>query len=75
MTRTATDPQRDFLIHGRNPTPEARVARQQRTIETSRFAAGTADIMELNPEWDRDFLEVYRERRIRAASDLPCVTG
>jgi 2,3-dihydroxyphenylpropionate 1,2-dioxygenase len=78
---TATDPQRDFLIHGRNPTPEARAAREQRTIETARrFAAGTADIMELNPEWDRDFLAVCRAGRVEAfdeydTEDMEAVAG
>ncbi|MGU3586406.1 3-carboxyethylcatechol 2,3-dioxygenase [Rhodococcus sp. C26F] len=63
---TATDAQREFLTCGRNPTPEARAARQANTIETARkFAAGEADIMDLNPEWDRAFLTVCRSGRIQ----------
>ncbi len=39
---TATDQQRAFLLEGRNPTPpEARAARQERTITTGqKFAKG-----------------------------------
>ena len=62
---TATDEQRRFLTSGRNPSPEARAARQARTIETAhRFAAGQADIMDLNPAWDRAFLDVCRSGRV-----------
>ena len=58
---TATEEQRAFLTDGRHPTPEARAARQQRTIDTAKaFARGEADIMDLNPEWDRAFLDVCR---------------
>lgn len=57
----ATDEQKQFLVSGRNPTPEARAARQQRTIDTAiAFARGEADIMELNPEWDLDFMDICR---------------
>lgn len=55
----ATEAQRAFLLEGRKPTPEARAARQARTIETGRkFAAGTATIQDLNPQWDNEFLDV-----------------
>lgn len=58
---TATEEQRKFLTNGRQPTPEARAARQQRTIDTAKaFALGEANIMDLNPEWDRKFLEVCK---------------
>ncbi|WP_332603548.1 3-carboxyethylcatechol 2,3-dioxygenase [Arthrobacter sp. S2(2024)] len=58
---TATEEQRQFLTDGRRPTPEARAARQARTIATAEaFARGEADIMELNPEWDQAFLDVCR---------------
>lgn len=57
----ATEDQKKFLVNGRKPTPEARAARQQRTIDTAKaFAAGTANIMELNPEWDRAFMDICR---------------
>lgn len=67
---TATDPQREFMTAGRHPSPEARAARQARTIETARrFAAGEADIMDLNPEWDRAFLNVCRSGRVEDFDD------
>ena len=56
---TADDRQRAMLLDGRNPTAAARDARQQRVIDTARaFAAGEADIQELNPDWDEAFLDI-----------------
>jgi 2,3-dihydroxyphenylpropionate 1,2-dioxygenase len=56
---TATEPQRAMLLDGRHPTAAARDARQQRVIDTAlEFAAGRAQIRDLNPEWDRAFMEV-----------------
>ncbi|MDO9378829.1 MAG: 3-carboxyethylcatechol 2,3-dioxygenase [Nocardioidaceae bacterium] len=57
---TANEAQRKMLL-GENgtPTPEARVARQQRVIDTAKaFAAGIADIQELAPDWDRRLMEI-----------------
>lgn len=55
---SASPAQREFLLAGRNPTPEAREARQQRTIATGQaFARGEADIMDLNPAWDQAFMD------------------
>lgn len=54
---TADEEQRASLLAGRHPTDAARDARQQRVIDTARqFAAGTANIKDLNPEWDRAFI-------------------
>lgn len=78
---TATPAQREMLTNGRNPTPEARAARQQRTIDTAiAFAAGEADIMELNPEWDRAFLEVCKSGNVEGfdaynADDMDAAAG
>jgi len=57
---TATPEQREFMLGGgRNLTPEARNARQQRVIDAAHaFAAGTADIQDLAPEWDQEFLAI-----------------
>lgn len=56
---TGTDEQRSFLLEGRNPTPEARAAREQRVIDGGKaFAAGTATIRDLNPTWDTAFMDV-----------------
>ncbi len=45
------------LIAGRNPTPEARRQRQERTIAAAReFAGGASPLHPLSPAWDRQFL-------------------
>ena len=56
----ATPAQRATLTGaGRNLSPEARQARQQRTIDTAHaFVRGEADIMDLAPEWDRELMEI-----------------
>lgn len=78
---TATPEQRAFLTNGRHPTPEARAARQQRTIDTAvAFAKGEADIMDLNPEWDRGFLDVVRSGDVErfdayTADEMDAVAG
>ncbi|MEX0427267.1 3-carboxyethylcatechol 2,3-dioxygenase [Nocardioides sp. DS6] len=62
---TADDNARTLLLNGRHPTEEARNARQQRVIETGKaFAAGTAAIQDLNPEWDQALMATL------AAGDL-----
>lgn len=51
---TASPEQRDSLIDGRQPSQAARDARQQRVIDAGiAFAAGTATIQDLNPDWDQ----------------------
>ncbi|MDQ0259490.1 3-carboxyethylcatechol 2,3-dioxygenase [Sinomonas atrocyanea] len=62
---TATPEQREFLTVGRHPTPQARAVREARTIATAEaFARGEAEIMDLNPDWDRAFLEVCKSGRV-----------
>lgn len=64
---TASPQVRATLIDGRNPTPEAQAARQQRVVDTgAAFAAGTATIQDLNPQWDRDFMRACREADLAA---------
>lgn len=49
------------LISGRNPTPEARAARQERTLQAGQaFAAGNSPLRPLNDTWDRDFLAILQ---------------
>ncbi|RZT87309.1 2,3-dihydroxyphenylpropionate 1,2-dioxygenase [Pseudonocardia sediminis] len=57
---TATAQQRTMLLGQGGPiTPEARQARQQRVIDTAKeFAAGTATIQDLAPEWDRELMAI-----------------
>ena len=55
---SATEEQRKLLLDGRHPTEEARNARQERVITTAQaFARGEADIQDLNPNWDRGFMD------------------
>jgi 2,3-dihydroxyphenylpropionate 1,2-dioxygenase len=65
---TATEQQRASLLAGRHPTAEARERREQGTIAVARaFAAGTATIRDLNPEWDQALMANF------AAGDLAAV--
>lgn len=66
---TATPGQRAMLMGENQPLPpDAREARQRRVIEAARdFAAGTAEIQDLAPEWDLELL------RILASGDLTAV--
>src|SRR6478752_2242108 len=56
----ATPEQLEFITGGgRNLSPEARHARQQRTIDAAlAFARGESNIMDLAPEWDRELMEI-----------------
>lgn len=56
---TATEQQRAALLDGRNLPEAVRAARQQRVVDTARaFAAGDADIQDLNPVWDEHFMDL-----------------
>ncbi|MDZ5458705.1 3-carboxyethylcatechol 2,3-dioxygenase [Azohydromonas lata] len=55
----------DFLIAGRNPTPEFRAARQARTIATGKiFGTPQCGLTPLNPEWDKAFMRLLIEGRL-----------
>jgi len=55
------------LIAGRNPSAEARQARQARTIAAAQsFSAGSSSLHPLNPAWDRAFLETLARGDLRA---------
>lgn len=48
-----------LISEGRTLTPEQRAARQTRVIEAGRdYAAGASAMQPINPEWDRDLLDV-----------------
>ena len=54
---TAVPEVAERLIAGRNPTPDARAARQQRTIDAATlFAGGDSPLHPLNPQWDEAFM-------------------
>lgn len=55
----------NFLIAGRNPTPEFRAARQARTLATGQiFGKPECDLTPLNPEWDENFMRLLIEGRL-----------
>lgn len=55
----ANDDISNFLIAGRNPTPEFRAARQARTLATGMvFGKPECELTPLNPEWDQDFMDL-----------------
>jgi 2,3-dihydroxyphenylpropionate 1,2-dioxygenase len=78
---SATDPEVvERLISNRNPSQEARDARQARTVAAAEaFTAGTSTLHPLNPEWDRALmarlaardwaaLDAYRNAEVTAAA-------
>jgi 2,3-dihydroxyphenylpropionate 1,2-dioxygenase len=62
---------RERLINGRNPTAEAREAREKRVIEAAVLAeAGNGECEPLNPSWDEEFLDILRSGQIWRADAL-----
>ena len=56
---TATPQVVERIVHGRPMTPEQRSARQTAVMDAAKsFAAGDSDLQPLNPEFDRQFLEI-----------------
>jgi 2,3-dihydroxyphenylpropionate 1,2-dioxygenase len=56
---TATPQVVERIVHGRPMTPEQRSARQTAVTDAAKsFAAGASDLAPLNPEFDRQFLEI-----------------
>lgn len=55
----------NFLIAGRNPTAEARAARQARTIATGRiYGSAECPLTPLNTEWDLAFMDLLIQGRL-----------
>ena len=47
----------EFLISGRNPTPEARAAREARTVAAAKvFGTSECKLTPVNAEWDQQFM-------------------
>ncbi|ACO77720.1 3-(2,3-dihydroxyphenyl)propionate dioxygenase [Azotobacter vinelandii CA] len=61
----------EFLIAGRNPTPEARAARQARTIAAGKIY-GTAEspLTPLNTDWDLAFIDLLVQGRLAEIDDF-----
>ena len=66
--RGASAELRARLIAGRNPTDEARSAREKRVLELGVLAeAGKGPCKPLNPTWDAEFLAMLRSHEIAKA--------
>ncbi|ENU80774.1 3-carboxyethylcatechol 2,3-dioxygenase [Acinetobacter sp. ANC 4636] len=62
----------EFLISGRNPTTEARNARQAKVISVGqRLAAGDTSVsVPLNPEWDKQLLDIFQNADFEAIEKM-----
>ncbi|CAM4265132.1 3-carboxyethylcatechol 2,3-dioxygenase [Kerstersia similis] len=61
----------EFLISGRNPTPEARAARQARTLATGQiFGTPACDLTPLNEEWDHAFMDLLIGKDLSKVDDF-----
>lgn len=69
--RDASPEIRERLIDGRNPTQDAREAREKRVFEAASLAeAGQGPCQPLNPTWDREFMDILRSGQIWRADAL-----
>ncbi|MGA9489373.1 MAG: 3-carboxyethylcatechol 2,3-dioxygenase [Mycobacterium sp.] len=56
---TATPPVVERIVHGRPMTPEQRLARQTAVMDAAKsFAGGQSSLQPLNPDFDRQFLDI-----------------
>lgn len=61
----------NFLIAGRNPTPEARAARQARTIAAGKVYGQTdSPLTPLNAEWDLAFIDTLIQGQLEGIDDF-----
>lgn len=55
----------EFLISGRNPTPEARAAREARTVAAAKvFGTSECKLTPLNAEWDQQFMHLLMSNEL-----------
>jgi len=67
----APDDIANFLIAGRNPTPEGRSARQARTIATGKvFGTPECALTPLNAQWDQAFMDMLVHGRLSEIDDF-----
>lgn len=67
----APDAVSEFLICGRNPTPEARAARQARTIAAGKiYGTELSAQTPLNAEWDQAFIDLLLSGRLDEVDDF-----
>lgn len=57
----------EFLIAGRNPTPEARAQRQANTIATGKiYGSKDCSLTPINAEWDQKFIDTLIQQNFAA---------
>jgi 2,3-dihydroxyphenylpropionate 1,2-dioxygenase len=62
---TATPTVVEQIVHGRPMTPEQRLARQTAVMDAAKtFASGGSELQPLNPDWDRQFLEILDDGQL-----------
>ncbi len=67
---SATSTARASLLNGRAPTAEARSKRESNVFATAQaFTQGTSTIQDLNPMWDRTFMDRCRTGDLAALAD------
>lgn len=67
----AADEVANFLIEGRNPTPDARVARQARTVAAGQiYGTPASPLTPLNPTWDNAFIDLLVQGQVAAVDDF-----
>lgn len=65
MLETASAHVAEFLIAGRNPSPEARAIREARTVAAGQaFGTPASQQRPLNPAWDLAFMQLLKEGRL-----------
>lgn len=71
LLKGAAEEVADFLIAGRNPTPEFRAARQARTIATGQiFGTPACELTPLNADWDLAFIDQLVQGRLAEIDDF-----
>ncbi len=71
LLASASEDVANFLIAGRNPTPEFRAARQARTIAVGKiFGTPECDLTPLNPEWDESFMQLLIDGDLSQVDDF-----
>lgn len=56
----------EFLICGRNPTPEARAAREARTVAAAKiFGTPACSLTPLNEQWDQAFMDLLARNELQ----------
>ncbi len=61
----------EFLISGRNPTPEARAAREARTVAAAKiFGTPECGLTPLNAQWDQAFMDLMASNELHKVDDF-----